>query len=167
VEVDGRQRDPVLGQSTACQDALVWKGTREERPRRPGRLAMIPVACSDGQPWTWSWSLCCLRPEDAGTYQGGEETSRSIGRKYRVYTFCGLDSVLREMQMDARYCSRGWRVGSVSPRSHPTDSWPTTANPLMTCADQAAWERNAANMSLLFCRETLGPGVRFSSAPIQ
>lgn len=25
--------------------------------------------------------------------------------------FSGLDSVLRQMQTDARYCSRGWRVG--------------------------------------------------------
>jgi hypothetical protein len=32
--------------------------------------------------------------------------------------FCGLDSVLRQMQTDARYCSRGWRVGNVSPRSY-------------------------------------------------
>ena len=163
--MDGRQRDPVLGQSTACQEALVKESTREKRPRRPGRLAIIPVACSDGQPWTWSWSLCCLRPENAGTCRGGEQASRNIGCRYRVDTFCVLNSVPREMQKDARYCSRG--AWAVSPRSQPTGSWPTAANPLMTCADHAAWERNAANMSLLFCRETLGPGVKFSSFSIQ
>jgi hypothetical protein len=157
----------IPGRRSGGQDALVTDSSREERRRRPGGLAIIPVACGDGQPWTRSWSLCCLRPEDAGTCQGSEQTSRNIGCRYRVDTFCVLDNVLREMQMDARYCRRGWRVGSVSPRSQPTGSWPTAANPLMTCADHAAWERNTANMPLLFCRETLGPGVRFSSFSIQ
>ena len=84
VRVGGRQRDPVLSQSRAYQDALVRTGFKEERPRPPSRSAIIPVACSDGPPGTWSWSLCCLRPEDAGTSQGMEQASRNIGCRYRV-----------------------------------------------------------------------------------
>lgn len=109
---------PVLGQSRAYQDALVRTGSEGERPRLQSRPAIIPVACSDGPPGTWSWSLCCLRPEDAGTDQGSGQASRNIGCRYRVDTVCGQGSVLRAMQTDARYCSHGWRVGKVSPRSY-------------------------------------------------
>jgi hypothetical protein len=111
--VDGRQRDPVLGQSTACQEALVRESTREERPRRPGRLAIIPVACSDGQPWTWSWSHCCLRPEDAGTCRGGEQASRNIGCRYRVDTFCVLNSAEGRTLLQS-WIARGQREPQIA-----------------------------------------------------
>ena len=118
VRVGGRQRDPVLSQSRAYQEALVRTGFKEERPRPPSRSAIIPVACSDGPPGTWSWSLCCLRPEDAGTSQGMEQASRNIGCRYRVNPWMAR--------------------GQCEPQIVPTGSWPTAANPLMTCADHAA-----------------------------
>ena len=111
VRVGGRQRDPVLSQSRAYQEALVRTGFKEERPRPPSRSAIIPVACSDGPPGTWLWSLCCLRPEDAGTDQGMSKPAGILAADIESTTLCGLDSVLRQMQTDARYCSRGWRVG--------------------------------------------------------
>lgn len=47
---------PVLGQSRAYQDALVRRGSEGKRPRLQNRPAIMPVACSDGPPGTWSWS---------------------------------------------------------------------------------------------------------------
>lgn len=111
-------------------------------------------------------ALRCLRPEDARTNRGSGQASRNIGCSYRVDTVWGQGSVVRAMQTDARYCSYGWRVGDVSPRSYQHGTGQPQL-PLMTCADHAAWERNAVNMSLLFCRQSLGPGVRFWGGSVQ